>query len=270
VTFNSGKAKYLWKEDRDCAAWEARFLSIMWILETLIFSLSFLAFHGNSFALPSRSFGRLSSDAKMMATTEVNGIMSFGSKIPMKVTLPTRDAELAKTFISNLDSIVESTYEAGKYTKMLDGTYLLQFATLPLPGVDKITPEIEVKFVYNSDEGTIRMNSGNWTLRGTTGVLKDSRFMQTFAIELEGILTITPQTATGPVIAEGFVQYIVQGEKPGIFKRAPSFLLDKTIDFIKESINEFASKDFQIKFLKAFRSYALADLKAKASKQSVR
>ena len=245
----------------------------MWILETLLFSLSFLVFHGNSFALPPRAFGLVGKDAKtvcMMATTEVNGIMSFGSKIPMKVTLPTRDAELAKTFISNLDSIVESTYEAGKYTKMLDGTYLLQFATLPLPGVDKITPEIEVKFVYCSDEGTIRMNSGNWTLRGTTGVLKDSRFMQTFAIELEGILTITPQTATGPVIAEGFVQYIVQGEKPGIFKRAPSFVLDKTIDFIKDSINDFAEKDFQIKFLKAFRSYALADLKAKASKQSVR
>lgn len=200
----------------------------------------------------------------MMATTEVNGVMSFGSKIPMKVTLPTRDANQARTFISNLDSMVESTYEAGKYVKMDDGKYLLKFNTLPLPGIDKITPEIEVQFLYDSIEGTIRMNSGNWTLRGTTGVLKDSRFMQTFAIELEGILTIVTNSATDTVIAEGFVKYVVQGEKPSIFKKAPDFVLDKTIEFIKDSINDFASRDFQSKFQKAFRTYALADLKAKA------
>jgi Protein of unknown function (DUF1997) len=227
----------------------------------------------SSFFIQHRTSNRLSVDSSafvMMATREVDGIMSFGSKIPMKVSLPTRDADQARTFISNLDSIVESTYEAGKYMKMADGTYLLKFNTLPLPGVDKITPEIEVKFSYNSTEGTIRMNSGNWTLRGTTGVLKDSRFMQTFAIELEGILTITTPTATDSVIAEGFVQYIVQGEKPGIFQRAPDFVLVKTIEFIKESVNDFASRDFQTKFLKAFRTYALADLKAKAAKQSIK
>ena len=215
----------------------------------------------------SGSVARLSASS-LKATSEVNGLMSFGSKIPMKVPLPTRDAEQAKSFISNLDSIVESTYEAGKYTKMADGTYLLQFATLPLPGVDRITPEIEVKFVYDSTEGTVKMSSGNWTLRGTTGVLKDSRFMQTFAIELDGFLKIVGSGDT--VVAEGYVQYTVQGEKPSIFKRAPSFVLDKTIDFIKENVNDFAARDFQIKFLKAFRVYALADLKAKAAKQALK
>jgi hypothetical protein len=204
----------------------------------------------------------------MMATTEVNGVMSFGSRIPMKVSLPTRDADQARTFISNLDSMVESTYEAGKYVKMDQGKYLLKFATLPLPGVDKITPEIEVQFLYDKEEGTIRMNSGNWTLRGTTGVLKDSRFMQTFAIELEGILTITPGSNSDSVFAEGYVQYVVQGEKPSIFQKAPDFVLEKTIEFIKESIDQFASRDFQSKFLKAFRMYVLADLKLKA-KQTV-
>ena len=92
--------------------------------------------------------------------------------------------------------------------------------------------------------------------------------MQTFAIELEGILTIVPNTATDSVIAEGYVKYVVQGEKPSIFQKAPDFVLEKTIDFIKESIDDFASRDFQTKFQKAFRQYALADLKAKA-KQTV-
>ena len=211
---------------------------------------------------------RDASTTVMMATTTVNGVMSFGSKIPMKVTLPTRDAEQARTFISNLDTMVESTYETGKYVKMDSGKYLLKFNTLPLPGVDKITPEIEVQFLYDAAEGTIRMNSGNWTLRGTTGVLRDSRFMQTFAIELEGILTIVTNPGSDAVIAEGFVQYVVQGEKPSIFQKAPDFVLDKTIEFIKDSINDFASRDFQTKFQKAFRQYALEDLKKKA-KQSV-
>ena len=89
----------------------------------------------------------------------------------MRVLLPTRDADQARTFISNLDSMVENTYEQGKYVKMDQGKYLLKFSTLPLPGVDKITPEIEVQFLYDKEEGTIRMNSGNWTLRGIIAVV---------------------------------------------------------------------------------------------------
>lgn len=239
-------------------------MSVSILFVTVLFVLVELrsSFFVRPLGYASRS--RDTSTLKMMATTDANGVMSFGSKIPMKVTLPTRDADQARTFISNLDSMVESTYEAGKYVKMDNGKYLLKFNTLPLPGVDKITPEIEVQFLYDIAEGTIRMSSGNWTLRGTTGVLKDSRFMQTFAIELEGILTIVTNTATDTVIAEGFVQYVVQGEKPSIFKKAPDFVLEKTIEFIKDSINDFASRDFQSKFQKAFRAYVLADLKAKA------
>jgi hypothetical protein len=205
------------------------------------------------------------STLSMMKTTNVNGLMSFGSEIPMKVLLPTRDPDQAKKFISNLDTIVEATYEVGKYEKIGDGRYLLKFNTLPLPGLDKITPEIEVGFNYSPEEGTVRMTSGNWTLKGTTGVLKDSRFMQTFAISLEGLLKIVPNTATNTVMAEGYVKYVVQGEKPSLFKAAPDILLDSTIDFIKTNINDFASKDFQVKFSKAFKSYALDDLKAKAA-----
>jgi hypothetical protein len=46
--------------------------------------------------------------------TEVNGIMSFGSEIPMKVTLPTKSGDQARGFMSNLDTIVEATYEVRK------------------------------------------------------------------------------------------------------------------------------------------------------------
>jgi hypothetical protein len=183
----------------------------------------------------------------------------------MKVVLPTRDPDQARKFISNFDTIVEATYETGKYEKIGPGKYLLKFNTLPLPGVDKITPEIEVNFQYSPEEGTIRMSSGNCILKGTTGVLKDSRVMQTFAIELEGLLKIVPNTVTNTVNAEILVKYVVQGEQPSIFKAAPDIFLDSTIEFIKNNINDFASKDFVVKFGKAFKSFALDDLKAKAA-----
>ncbi len=39
--------------------------------------------------------------------------------------------------------------------------------------------------------GTIFMTSGNWTLRGMSGgILKDSRFMQSFDVKLSGRLSI--------------------------------------------------------------------------------
>ena len=48
---------------------------------------------------------------------------------------------------------------------------------------------MEVNFV--NINGTIFMTSGNWTLRGMSGgILKDSRFMQSFDVKLSGRLSI--------------------------------------------------------------------------------
>ena len=48
---------------------------------------------------------------------------------------------------------------------------------------------MEVNFA--TINGTIYMSSGNWTLRGMSGgVLKDSRFMQSFDVTLQGQLSI--------------------------------------------------------------------------------
>ena len=88
-------------------------MSVSILFVTVLFVLVELrsSFFVRPLGYASRS--RDTSTLKMMATTDANGVMSFGSKIPMKVTLPTRDADQARTFISNLDSMVESTYEAG-------------------------------------------------------------------------------------------------------------------------------------------------------------
>ena len=164
----------------------------------------------------------------------------------VNVKLPTKDIDKAKTFLSKTEYIVESTWMKGKQTNMGKGVFLLQFLTLPI-GLDTITPEIEVEFLYDPKDYCIRMKSGNWQLKGREGVKKDSRFMNSFQIYLEGVLKIVPSPSNGinsgemegesqsqsQVEVDGWVRYAVEGEKPKIFKRAPAFILDNTISFIQ-------------------------------------
>jgi len=185
--------------------------------------------------------------------------MSFGNKMEINIKLPTRDSVLALEYLKNPKAIVEATWDRSKCRQLNDKTFLLIMHTLPLPGVDSITPEIEVDFVYDHAVKAVRMSSGNWTLRGTSGgVVKDSRFMQTFEISIVGQLSLMSNSETGgggggggtvaglpgQVSAIGWVEYRVQGEKPNIFKVAPQFVLEATIALIKESVSDFAEKQF--------------------------
>jgi hypothetical protein len=193
-----------------------------------------------------------------LSVKEEGNLLKFGSRIPMNVALPTNDIELAKQFLSKTEYIVESTWMKGKQTNMGKGTFLLQFLTLPI-GFDTITPEIEVDFIYDAQDSCIRMKSGSWQLKGKEGVVKDSRFMQSFKIELEGVLTAVEGSTADGIIVDGWVRYGVKGEKPSIFKRAPAFILDNTIGFIQANVERFAYKEFTGRLLKAFRQFIVMD-----------
>ena len=132
------------------------------------------------------------------------------------------------------------------------------------------------------------MSSGNWTLRGNQGaIVKDSRFMQTFDIKLTGAIKIINNDNTNSnsiksssslstssslhksdVRAIGWVEYKVQGEKPSIFKAAPSFVLNTTIMLIKDTVSDFATSSFSSRFLQAFRKFMLADLRKQSQLKS--
>ena len=114
----------------------------------------------------------------MIATREANGVLSFSSRLPIVVNLPTRNVDQAQSFLSNTALIVESTWEKSKLLKIAEGKYLFQFPTIDLPGFDSIAPAIEVQISYLPSEGTIRMVSSQWTLGGTGKGIKDSRFME--------------------------------------------------------------------------------------------
>ena len=178
--------------------------------------------------------------------------------------------------------IIEACWDSGMYQQLSEKTYLLKMSPLLLPGIDNITPEIEVDIVYNNEE--IRMSSGNWTLRGNQGaIVKDSRFMQTFDIKLTGAIKIvnvnsdisitsssssSSSRTTPDIRASGWVEYQVQGEKPSIFKATPPFVLNTTIMLIKDTVSEFATAQFSSRFLIAFRKFMLADLRKQSQLKS--
>lgn len=219
---------------------------------SILFSMGYMV---EAFRIQQRQFRQTK---LLLSVIEEGNLLKFGSRIPMNVALPTKDIELAKTFLSKTEYIVESTWMKGKQTNMGKGTFLLQFLTLPI-GFDTITPEIEVDFLYDPQDSCIRMKSGSWQLKGKEGVVKDSRFMQSFKIELEGVLTAVEAPTAEGIVVDGWVRYGVKGEKPSIFKRAPAFILDNTIAFIQANVERFAYKEFTGRLLKAFRQFEVID-----------
>lgn len=183
--------------------------------------------------------------------------MSFGNRIELNIRLPTRESALATSFISNPASILETTWDGKKREKLNKNMYLLKFREFPLPGVDTISPEIEV--VLNFHDGKLMMSSRDWKIKSKTGaLLKDSRFMKKFDINLEGELSIEQAAPNASyVIARGWAEYKVQGTKPTVFRMAPSFVLDATIRLIQDHVQDYAKKEFASRFSKGFREYML-------------
>lgn len=195
------------------------------------------------------------------STSSTGDVMAFGDRVDIKIALPSRDRTMVSEFLRDEERLLDATWERGKYRRLSDDSkYLLLFPELVLPGVDTISPEVEVQFTYK--DGLIEMQSGNWTLRGMSGtVLKDSRFVQSFNIVVLGELGIhssTPPLASSPIVASGWVEYRVQGEKPGVFKNAPSFVLDVTIKLIQDTVSEFATNQFSTRLLRGFRTFVMS------------
>lgn len=124
-----------------------------------------------------------------------NNMLSFGNSMKIQIKFPTKDKELVQEFLADPSYLVESTWDSNKLKRITPTIYLLQFIAIPIPGIDIITPEIEVSF--ENINGIIHMNSGNWTIKGMSGkILKDSNFLKTFEINLVGQLMIIPPTVS--------------------------------------------------------------------------
>lgn len=75
-----------------------------------------------------------------------NEVLSFGNTMKIQIKLPTRDINLANEFLNDPQYIVEQTWDRNRIKKITSTTFLLQFLAIPIPGIDVVTPEIEVIF----------------------------------------------------------------------------------------------------------------------------
>jgi hypothetical protein len=204
-------------------------------------------------------------------------ILSFGSRLDIKVQLPTNDRVLVERFLEDTGYVAENTWEKSKIRKVADNTYILQFLSIPIPGLAIVMPEVEV--VFDNICGVIHMQSSRWSLKNADGgVLKDSTFGSSFDVQLSGQLRISPDgdedaepdyddddlsylakrrpVGGRKIEAEGYVVYAVRGRKPGVFRRAPAAVLDATVAFVQRCLSDFVNKRFGRKLTKAFREYS--------------
>ena len=75
-----------------------------------------------------------------------NDLLSFGNTMKIQIKLPTRDLDLVNEFLNDPQYIVENTWDKNRIKKISSKTFLLQFLAIPIPGIDVVTPEIEVNF----------------------------------------------------------------------------------------------------------------------------
>lgn len=180
--------------------------------------------------------------------------LQFGNTMKIANRLPTRDLKQVQDFLQNPSLIVETVYDASKYTKHYPGCYTIRFASIPIPGIDTITPEITLEFT--SENNVINMKSKAWKLTSTK-LFKDSKFMNSFNILLNGYVEIdvVKSQQEGFIHTIGSVCYEVEGEKPMLLKATPNFILDKTIQLIQSCVEDFVSKRFSTRYLEAFKIY---------------
>jgi hypothetical protein len=207
-------------------------------------------------------------------------MLNLANKMNIRIALPTRDHELAATFIGDEKKLLDATWERGMYKVRDQRTkkYTLMFPPIVIPGVDTISTSVDVEFI-NSGDGKICLKSTDWSIRGKSGaILRDSRFMETFQIEIAGELSIresavirasaikadTINVPAPAVIANGWVQYQVGGEKPSALRNAPPMLMDATVKIIKDISEDYATRQFTERFQSSFRSYLTAELSKRA------
>jgi len=200
-----------------------------------------------------RGNGNNHRELSMKVDASNKDLLKFGNNMDIRVRLPTRDVEIAKEFLQDPTIIIESTYDKSRLTRLSNTLWKIRLADITIPAIDVISPEMEIEF--KAVEGNkITMKSMKWALKGTGPIMRDSTFLASFDIKLTGYLELEV-SSSALIVAVGGVTFEVQGEKPGVFRNAPPFLLETAINLIQGLVVDFASKQFSGRLLKAFTAF---------------
>ena len=181
----------------------------------------------------------------------MDNLISFGDRIDINIPMMPRDELIAKKFLTDPLSILYATWDSNKILIMSNTSYILRCKDIPLLGFDYITPEITFDVTTMNDNACV-IKSNSWALRGGSKLLRDSEFLQSFDVAIEGTIQLSQPSGSS---AEGWVKYRVHGKKPLLFRALPGFVLDRIIALIQDRIGTFARIEFTRRFQEGYRVY---------------
>ena len=208
--------------------------------------------------------------------------LTFGEELILDIKLPTRSRELAESFLldgvngENYERLLQATWKNDfkKLTTTTNTTtttatttniinynncnvYELTLDILSLPGFGTIETKIEVEF-FTSDDGRVGLKSRNYSLSGSSSIVKDTFFMDSFIFKIHGYISCSPCSSSS-ISYDGKIIYEVGGIIPqGISKGT---LLDTMVNLIQEAVKYFAVTKFKKSLLKEFRQYLMKNKK---------
>lgn len=209
----------------------------------------------------------------------------FGSKIELSIKLPTNDKQMAQSFISSTDYLVESMFKNAKKVTPTGNTYLVRVRPTPLPLLGIVSPEIEV-YLENRN-GALHVRSDKWSLKDGAGLsLQDKTIADSLDLTLRGLLRIVqqrPNSKAGesdnivpgvfvkrpvggfPIFAEGFVEYRVTGRSTAAgggvqpsSSPSSSLLSGTAAAIMQKAADHFLSYGLSKKLTRACKDYVVA------------
>lgn len=205
----------------------------------------------------------------------------FGDNFEIDIKLPSKDRKMVVDFLSGdggIERLLEATWDKDEYEfiEAVKGNnkaakYALGFDLLKLPGLGSIRPRIEVVFEHEEERQAITMKSGDWKLVGTSDIVHDLAFIDSFSFKIEGYLAVGPSEKS----YTGMIKYEVSGPTPSAFQSDMSdsvyesssdsgggggFLLKGVINAIQLGVKEFAVTRFKSRILQNFRRYMLKEI----------
>ena len=205
-----------------------------------------------------------------MSTSIEEKMLTFGEELILDIKLPTRSRELAESFLlkgvngENYERILKATWK-NDFKKLTtntinnnndndnnDNIYELSLDILSLPGFGTIETKIEVEFF--TDDGRVGLKSRNYSLSGSSSIIKDTSFMDSFIFNIHGYISCPPSSSSS-ISYDGKIVYQVGGITPQSISKGT--LLNTVINIIQEAVKYFAVTKFKKSLLIDFRQYLM-------------
>jgi len=216
-------------------------------------------------------------------SAEVDGLHSHRSerpftatgKLAVKVKLPIQDRSMVERFLRESEHLVEGVWDKAKIKKSAPERYLVQLSVIPVPGLNIVSPELEVEL--SNHKGTLYVNGETCLLRDGCGRLLTDPALASLQVTLSGKLRISNSNEDsgeageeaeshpfipkkrpigGPsVYVEGSAEYSISGQPPATLQQNAQ-VFDQVATLLQDRFDDFMRNRLPLRLTKTFKAYA--------------